>query len=263
MYVKNKIVICFESLFFSIALFVAIGIQAVHADESGSDHATPENASISSEARTPVLTLQRAERVAIEEDPARAEFEAQAQALYEQAIAEGQLPDPTVRLGYVNVPTDTFNRSQEPMTQVLVGVQQTFPPGDTLALRKRQVNAMGQTMTLSAAQQRLNALQSVRDIWLDVFYWHTAAEIVRDSHGLFTQLTAITRSQYATGRRNQQDVLRAEQELGVLKDREINYQTEEIRARAKLARWIGESEGSPNHKALCLWSYPIYQACPM
>jgi len=54
-------------------------------------------------------------------------------------------------------------------------------------------------------------------------------------------LTAITRSQYATGRRNQQDVLRAEQELGVLKDREMNYRSEEQRARAKLARWIGQT----------------------
>lgn len=191
---------------------------------------------------TTVMSLRRAEQRAVSNDPERASYEARAQALREQAVAEGQLPDPIIRLGLMNFPTDTFSRAQEPMTQVQIGIQQAFPPGDSLALRAEKGAAMADVLQARVALQHRMALLAVRNAWLEAYYWTRAVGIVRDSHALFSRLVAITRSQYATGRRNQEDVLRAELELGVLKDKELRYLTAEATARAKLARWIGETE---------------------
>lgn len=73
------------------------------------------------------LDLVEAERLALAQDPLIGRFHSLEEASREQAVADGQLPDPKLRLGALNFPTDSFNRSQEPMTQLLVGLSQAFP----------------------------------------------------------------------------------------------------------------------------------------
>jgi len=63
---------------------------------------------------------------------------------------------------------------------------------------------------------------------------------VTESRPFFADLATITRSLYAVGRRNQQDVLRAELELSRLDDRLIDIERQQLRARAQLGQWIGD-----------------------
>jgi hypothetical protein len=49
------------------------------------------------------------------------------------------LPDPKVSLGIMNLPTDTWDLDQEGMTQLKVGVSQMFPRGDSLEIKKDQL----------------------------------------------------------------------------------------------------------------------------
>ena len=39
----------------------------------------------------------------------------------------GQLPDPKLKIGVMNLPLDSFERDQEAMTQLQLGLQQAFP----------------------------------------------------------------------------------------------------------------------------------------
>ena len=50
------------------------------------------------------LTLVEAEQLALFEEPGRMAFGEQAAAARAQAVAAGQLPDPTLRLGAANLP---------------------------------------------------------------------------------------------------------------------------------------------------------------
>jgi outer membrane protein TolC len=68
-----------------------------------------------------------------------------------------------------------------------------------------------------------------------------SAAILKKSRALFKQVREITQSQYSAGRARQQDVLRAELELGRLQDREIKTRVREDEARANLAQWLGET----------------------
>ena len=81
------------------------------------------------------LTLQEAEEFALSSDLTIKKLEVTAEKYDELAIAEGQLPDPVMKFGMMNMPINSFDLSQEPMTQVQVGIQQSFPRGDTLDLR--------------------------------------------------------------------------------------------------------------------------------
>ena len=190
-------------------------------------------------AEVPPLELAEAERLALEHDVTVPGLEARARALHEAAVAAGQLPDPRIKLGMMNLPTDSFSRSQEAMSQLQLGVQQAFPPGRTLALREARTRMLAEAGEARAADQRLRLQRDLRLAWLDVWYQVAAGRIVDESRVLFSQLLEVTRAHYAVGRRNQQDVLRASVELGLLDDRRTRIRTAEETARAGLARLIG------------------------
>ncbi|MGD2081355.1 MAG: TolC family protein [Chromatiales bacterium] len=185
------------------------------------------------------LTLHEAERAAVGGEPSLEVLRQKASALEQSAVADGELPDPKLKLGLMNFPTDTFALGQEPMTQVQIGVQQMFPSGRSLEHRSRRTERLADAERAGADQRRLEVVRSVRRAWLETFYWVRAGEVVRETQRLFDQLVEITRSRYAAGGRNQQDVIQAELELDLLGDRELRIRTMEEQARAELGRWIG------------------------
>ena len=198
------------------------------------------NSSLAFSSSSASLSLQEAESLAIDQDPRLSEIRLESESLQESAVAAGTLPDPKLKFGLMNFPTDTFDRDQEPMTQIQVGVVQMFPGGDTLQLKSDRMvdNARGETARAKA--QERNVLQQVRMSWLDVYYWQHASDVVSKNRKLFRQLVNVTESQYAVGRRKQQDVLRAELELGLLDDRETQITTMVEMTRANLAKLISQ-----------------------
>ena len=114
------------------------------------------------------LSLNEAENLAIERDAKLSEIHLKSEALQEGSVAAGTLPDPKLKFGLMNFPTDTFERDQEPMTQIQLGVTQMFPSGDTLQLKSERMldNAKGESAR--AAVQQRNVLQQIRTSWLDV-----------------------------------------------------------------------------------------------
>jgi len=185
------------------------------------------------------LTLQETERLALEKDVTAPRFEALANARQEQSVAAGQLPDPKLKLGAANLPIDSFDRKQENMTQMQVGIQQAFPPGRTLGLRSEQAQVMAGADLARARTMTRMVMRDVRERYLDVFYQVEAGRIIDTSRELFDQLLEVTRFYYAQGRKNQQDVLRASVELALLDDRRTRVRTDEDKMRADLARLIG------------------------
>ena len=79
------------------------------------------------------LTITEAEQLALKEDYTLRAISARSQSMSELSVATEKLPDPQLKLGFANLPTDTFNLGQEPMTQTVVGVRQI----DAVALPDR------------------------------------------------------------------------------------------------------------------------------
>ncbi|NIX10421.1 MAG: TolC family protein [Gammaproteobacteria bacterium] len=191
------------------------------------------------------MSLAQAEALALARDPLAARHRELAAGLQAESIADGELPDPTVQVGMLNFPTDTFDRAQEPMTQLQVAVRQAFPPGDSLAIQSRHRVALAEAERARAEARARMVRRAVREAWMEVWYWREAERVVEDSRALFRQLVEITARQYAAGRYNQQDVVRAELELSALEDRLTEIQTRQDTARAELDKWIGPAAGGP------------------
>lgn len=202
---------------------------------------------------TQELTLVDAETLALADEPGRAALLARADALEEQSVAAGQLPDPKLRLGLANYPIESGGFRTEGMTQGQIGFRQAFPPGNTRAISTQRYLSMATEMKQNAESRDRNVLNAVRRSWLETYYWSRARHIVDESRPFFTDLVTVTRSLYSVGRKDQHDVLQAELELSRLDDRLIDIDRRHGIATAALSEWLGSEASRPLAKVLPAW----------
>ncbi len=185
------------------------------------------------------ISIERAVQTALEHDALTHVYQSRRDAYREQSIAEDTLPDPKIKLGVMNVPTDTYALNQEPMTQVQLGIQQMFPRGNSLEIKSRRALSMSVAEDAKTENQRRKVTREVRETWLELYYWLNAGSVVKKNRNLFTKLVSVTKQQYAAGRQKQQDVIRSELELGMLDDRQMKIQTRIETTQAKLIKYLG------------------------
>lgn len=185
------------------------------------------------------LSLSEAEDIALSEAPSIESLRARQAGFEELAVAGGQLPDPVLRTGLMSLPMDSWELGQEAMTQVQVGLSQKFPRGATRSLRSEQWLERSQALEQQAHDQRLRIRLAVREEYFEVLKQLRLARINQEALGVFRDLAAITEDYYATGRAQQQDVLRAAVEAARIGDRGTRIAQSEQLARARLENWIG------------------------
>lgn len=191
------------------------------------------------------LRLTEAVSIALQRESVSTALAYRASSLDSKATADGQLPDPKLKLGLANFPTDTFSRDQEAMTQLQLGIVQAFPRGDSRAIKSRIVRDQADKSRLMASDARLKAQRDVSSDWLDLYYWLQAESTVEQSSSWFRKLVDVTESRYRVGSATQQDVVQAELELDRLSDRLEQIRIKQDMARAALSRWIGDDSRRP------------------
>lgn len=192
---------------------------------------------------TPVVSLEQAIKLAIENDDWLTANEELERALLEESIAAAQLPDPRMTVGLANMPLDTFRFGQEPMTQFRVGVNQTFPRGDSLALGETQKQLQSEVNPFLRDNRKAWVTLVVSMLWLDSFLSEQSIALIESDRALFEQLVDITNSRYsaAAGLARQQDLVRAELELVRLEDRLASLQQQQDSNKQKLSQWLPDS----------------------
>ena len=185
------------------------------------------------------LTIEEASALALKDDYTLQAIDARSRSMSELAVATESLPDPKLKLGFANLPTDTFKLGQEPMTQAVIGVQQMFPRGQTRSLKSARLSESVSRNDAEALDRQYLILLAVREEYTRIFLHRERQKILQQSLVVFTDLAEITRDYFATGRAHQQDVVQAQLELSRVKERLIGMQQQEDQARARLAERIG------------------------
>jgi outer membrane protein TolC len=188
------------------------------------------------------LTLAEAERVAIERDAALRQLAAESLAMRERAVAEGQLMDPKLRLGAVNVPVDSFSLDAEDMTMVELGLSQEFPAGRTRELARRRMEQSAVALDAVAEDRRRVVQREVRRAWTELAYLVQAQALVDSQVDWVAQMQAAARARYASGEGSQLDLLRAGLDVAMLREQQLDLDRDAAMRRAQLGRWIGEEE---------------------
>lgn len=187
-----------------------------------------------------ILTLAEAERLALNQEPGVIAAQSRAKAMQEQSIAASALPNPELRVGVVNLPR-SLDFNQEAMTQKLIGIRQTLPPAGSRKARREQLEYQSSAFSKQVEARIRRVQQSVREAWLETYYWQQAQNVVIENRNLFSHLVKVTRSIYSVGRKNQQDMVRAELEFSRLEDRLLLIDEQIRRSKAALGQWIGSS----------------------
>jgi len=186
------------------------------------------------------LSIEEAGQLALKEDYTLKAFDARSRSMSELSIAAEKLPDPTLKLGFANLPTDTFNLDQEPMTQAVIGVRQMFPRGHTRALSSERIDESVARNDAEAQDREQLVLLAVREEYTRIYLHLERQKILEQSLIVFTDLADITRDYYTNGRAHQQDVVQAQLELSKVQERLALIQQQEEEARARLAERIGD-----------------------
>ena len=184
------------------------------------------------------LSLEEAVSLAIERDALVQSYQAEADALDERSIADRQWPDPVVKLGLANMPVDSFALDREPMTQTQIGLQQALPRGRSLFFKSKLSTANAdKRRALKSDRQRQVALD-VRNAWLDVYHGEQVNRILNLEKNALVNLIGALESLYASGKKNQQDLLSAQLELSFSEDQIVEAKRKVDIARARLGQWI-------------------------
>lgn len=192
-----------------------------------------------------LLDLSTAQEIALSENPGIAEMQSRYEALLEVAPQQAAFPDPVIKIGAMNFPWDEFDRNQEPMTQLQLGVSQVFPFPGKLGLREDVAQFEAVAALHSVDEMRLNLSRNVAVTWWECFFLDRSLETLQQNLTLLRQFVDIATAKYEVGKGLQQDVLLAQLELSKALDREITLGAMRDQRRIRLNLLLGRVPDIP------------------
>jgi len=133
----------------------------------------------------------------------------------------GSLEDPRLGFAILNLPTDTFDFDQEPMTQKQIFIAQKFPWFGKLDLKTQRATLKAVRQQAILDGKRLELARKIAVAFYELGFVATSLEINARLTDIVNQLLGVAETRYATGRGLQQDVLQAQVELSKLLDEKI------------------------------------------
>ncbi|MBT1449273.1 TolC family protein [Glaciecola sp. XM2] len=188
------------------------------------------------------LTLEDAIAAAIKQDPWLTGSQYREDALLASSVSASSLPDPVVSIGLANLPTDGFAFDQEPMTQLKAGVSQMFPRGDSLDIKRKQLEELAKQHPIMRKDRVAKTTLAVSVKWLEIFRAQQTISLIEQDRALFEQLGDVAQASYssAVGKVRQQDIVRAQLELTRLDDRLTKLHSQKEQALAELLEWLSD-----------------------
>ena len=203
------------------------------------------------------LNLAEAERLALDTAPWLKHHRAAVDAAAERAIHASRLPDPQLVLGAINVPTDTWKLDREDMTMTMVGIRQSFPPGDTLALKGKRAQKELTREEAKIEAERRNLLKQVRQAWLELYFQEESLLRLQELRRLQEKQLQAAEGRARAVADMQQVLIRAHQAVARVNEREPMLKAQIARSRAQLGRWIGAAATLPLPSALPTLPAPV------
>jgi cobalt-zinc-cadmium efflux system outer membrane protein len=236
------------SILFLSSILLVITVAAVHATEVPPPSLSAVSEAAVQHAPVPdatVLPLASAVSIALKDNSSLAELVAKAEALGAVPPQAGALPDPTLGLNALNLPTDTFALDQEPMTQIQITITQAVPFPGKLGLKRQAATHEAGAAATRVQERQLELMAEVRGTWWQLFALDRALEIVDQNQQLMREFIEVAQTQYKVGKGLQQDVLLAQLELSRLLDRELKLQGQREATQAGLNALLNRSADSP------------------
>lgn len=155
------------------------------------------------------------------------------------------LPDPMLTLGLMNLPTNSFSFTQEPMTGKIIGLSQAIPfPGKLSAAE--DVLSKDVEITQQEIDDATNEIANdVSKIYYDLRFAREAIRVAEKSKKNLEQIAEIVRTKYAVSRATQQNLIQVEVELTKIKDKIEELKGKESANLAALNSYLLQESETP------------------
>ncbi|WP_305369507.1 TolC family protein [Photobacterium leiognathi] len=176
---------------------------------------------------------------AVINDKKRSEITAQTQATLENSVAASSLPDPKLKMGFGGLPIDSFSFDSDPMTMLSVGLMQQFGRGATLNLQQQKGEIQAKGIELQLGVRELDIANAIIQRWLELGYLQHVEAIIKQNKRLFTELAQVTKTNYANGTNEAQDVLQAQLQISKMDETLNSNLQQQQRLIYQLSEWLG------------------------
>jgi outer membrane protein TolC len=156
----------------------------------------------------------------------------------EQANYPIALPDPSLRIGMANLPLDSFEFDQEPMTQLTVGIKQALPRLKTRELKSQQGKQAAAEQEQKTQLRRAEVARQSRLDWLSMFGLQRKIALLKEQKAILNTLYASKVNTYehsATAR--QSTLLRLQSEILMLDEQLLQAQGEQQATLQQMRYW--------------------------
>jgi len=128
------------------------------------------------------------------------------------APQSSSLPDPQLTFGVLNLPTDNYNFTQEPMTQKAIGLSQQFPFFGKLGLQEQVADENTRIEQFQYARLKLDLINRIKQVYFMMRYLEQSLTITNENLVILADLAAVTEAKYRVGKGFQQDLLKTQLE---------------------------------------------------
>ena len=194
------------------------------------------------------LTLQEAQRRAVERSQQISALDATVAASRERALAAGQLPDPVLTLAIDNLPingSDRFSLTRDFMTMRRIGITQDFTRAEKRQMRARKFASEADKLLAEKTAALASIARNTALAWFECYYAEAAAAVLAQQAEEAKLEVVASEGAYRAGRGSQSDILAAHSAQVGLEITASEMGRRVRTARINLARWIGEGADVP------------------
>lgn len=194
------------------------------------------------------LSLQEAQRRAVDRSRQLAAQDSAVRSSREMAVAAGQLPDPVLKAGIDNLPingADQFSVTRDFMTMRRIGVMQEFTRGEKRELRAQRFEREAEKSLAEKAAATASIERGTALAWLERYYAEAMLKVVSEQIEQVKGEITAAEALYRGGRGSQTDVIGAHSTLAALEDKASEFRRRVLVGKTNLARWIGEGADAP------------------
>lgn len=175
--------------------------------------------------------------------------EARAASMRERISQESSLMDPMLSVGYENNGLSSYNYGDSPDAKWMFSLAQTFPFPGKLALQEEAASLEADAQLASAETVRREVVGRLSEAYYDLVLTARELELIREQESLTRRLEETALARYAAGTGAQEEVLAAQAEKYLLRQKEEMARSRRDSLEAMIRRETGsaaaEAIGNP------------------
>jgi outer membrane protein, heavy metal efflux system len=155
------------------------------------------------------------------------------------------LPDPMLVLGLMNLPTNSFSFNQEPMTQKVIGLQQTIPfPGKLSAIE--DASSIDTLIVNKEIEDAANEIRKdVCEKYYSLSFIRKNIAYANENKNLLEKISDVVSTKYSVSTASQQNLIKVQLEITNISDKIEDLKSREGSAISGLNALLLQDAGTP------------------